>query len=194
MRRTLKRLNLRLRLLRPGPRRVVLGASGYGQAGWLSTDISTLNLLAEKDWQARFAERSLAALLAEHVWEHLSAEEGALAARRCWRYLRPGGHLRIAVPDGLHPDPAYIAAVRPGGTGPGANDHKLLYTYRSLGELLTSAGFVVRLLEYFDEQGQFHATSWNPADGLVRRSLRFDPRNSGGQPVYTSLIVDALRG
>lgn len=39
------------------------------------------------------------AFVAEHVWEHLSLSDAHVAARNCQRYLRPGGRLRIAVPD-----------------------------------------------------------------------------------------------
>lgn len=193
IRRSLKRALLALRLARARELRIVLGAGRHGQPGWIATDISTLNLLHEPDWRGRIAEGGVAAFLAEHVWEHLEPAEGLEAARRCFRYLRPGGHLRIAVPDGLHPAASYIEAVRPGGTGVGADDHRVLYTYRTLGAMLEQAGFAVRPLEYFDEAGQFHEESWSPSDGLVRRSRRFDPRNAGGQLVYTSLIMDGLR-
>ena len=54
----------------------------------------------------------------------------------CYEFLRPGGRLRIAVPDGFHPEPGYIEYVRPGGTGIGADDHKVLYNYQSLRKLL----------------------------------------------------------
>jgi predicted SAM-dependent methyltransferase len=193
LKRPIKRLILRWRLLRQRDRRIIVGAGGYGQAGWISTDITSLNLLREGDWRALLAEGSLAAILAEHVWEHLDPADALEAARRCRRYLRPGGHLRIAVPDGLSPDPAYLAQVRPGGSGPGADDHRALYTYRTLGDLLAQAGLAPRPLEYFDEAGTFHASDWDPADGIVRRSRRFDRRNSDGRLVYTSLIVDAIR-
>jgi len=46
--------------------------------------------------------------------------------------------LRVAVPDGFHPNPGYIERVKPGGTGPGAGDHKILYTYRTLSAILSS--------------------------------------------------------
>jgi YD repeat-containing protein len=193
LKRLIKRLILRWRLLRRRDPRLVLGAGSYGQAGWISTDINSLNLLHERDWRAILAEGSVAAMLAEHVWEHLEPADGMATARRCCRYLRPGGHLRVAVPDGLNPDPAYHQAVRPGGSGPGADDHRVLYTYRTLGALLEQAGLSVRPLEYFDEAGAFHAVDWDPADGMVRRSRRFDRRNAGGRLVYTSLIVDAIR-
>lgn len=39
------------------------------------------------------------AFLAEHVWEHLSLDDAHRATRNCERHLRPGGHLRLAVPD-----------------------------------------------------------------------------------------------
>ncbi|NNJ11427.1 methyltransferase domain-containing protein [Chloroflexales bacterium ZM16-3] len=193
LRRQIKRTILSWRLAHADELRIVVGASGHAPPGWVATDITSLDLLREADWRSRFAEGSVAAILAEHVWEHLGPADGLEAARRCRRYLRPGGHLRIAVPDGLHPDPTYREAVRPGGTGPGADDHKILYTYCSLGGLLEQAGFTLRLLEYFNESGQFHAADWEPDDGMVRRSHRFDPRNAGGQHAYTSLIIDAIR-
>lgn len=192
-RRLVKRALLRARLALPGPRRLVVGTSGSAPAGWIATDISSLNLLDEADWRRRFREGSLDAILAEHVWEHLTIDEGRAAAARCRRYLRPGGTLRLAVPDGLHPDPAYIEAVRPGGSGSGAAGHRLLYTYRTLTALIADAGLEPRPLEYFDEAGAFHAAPWRWEDGPVRRSARFDPRNAGGRLAYTSLIVDAVR-
>jgi predicted SAM-dependent methyltransferase len=173
--------------------RLVVGAGGTAFEGWIPTDIDSLNLLNQRDWNRYFEPNSVTAILAEHVWEHLTAEDGRVAARHCHRYLRPGGHLRIAVPDGLHPDPAYIRAVKPGGTGTGALDHQVLFTHESLGLLLSDVGFTVRLLEYFDRQGCFHEEPWESSGGMVRRSRRFDTRNAGGQLVYTSLIVDAIK-
>jgi len=47
----------------------------------------------------------LDAILAEHVWEHLTKEEALIAALTCYRYIKNGGYLRVAVPDGPHPNP-----------------------------------------------------------------------------------------
>lgn len=190
----LQRVLTRTRLRYTATPRIIVGAGRYGQPGWIATDATSLNLLVEADWRAVVREGSVAAILAEHVWEHLDPADALAAALRCRRYLRPGGYLRIAVPDGLHPDPAYHAAVRPGGSGPGATDHRVLYTHRSLAGLLSAAGLSVRLLEYWDAAGAFHAVPWHSADGHIRRSVRYDERNASGQLRYTSLIVDGAKG
>ncbi len=187
------RLRLRRRLARSSNRRLIIGASSRSWPGWIATDQQELDLLRPRDWESQFPPASLDALLAEHVWEHLSLDQGLAAARLAFRFLQPGGHLRVAVPDGCHPSHDYREWVRPGGTGPGAADHKVLYTSATLAELFARAGFAVRLLEYFDEQGQFHAREWDPEQGMIVRSQRFDPRNAGGELRYTSLILDAIK-
>lgn len=161
--------------------------------GWYATDEECLNVLERADWDRNCRSGSLRAILAEHVWEHLDPAEGLAAARYCHEFLEPGGYLRLAVPDGLHPDPAYLEHVRPGGTGPGAAGHRVLYSYRSLSTLLQQAGFRVEPLEYFDEAGRFHERPWRREAGLVRRSRRYDPRNADGRLRYTSLIIDAWK-
>jgi predicted SAM-dependent methyltransferase len=173
--------------------RVALGAGGIAQPGWICTDIEELNLLRPEDWESLFGSSLIDLLFAEHVWEHLSLDEARLANRNCFDFLKPSGTLRLAVPDGNNPDPSYRQAVRPGGTGPGAQDHKVLYDYKLLQQLLREAGFVTQVLEYWDEAGQFHFIDWSPEQGQVRRSRRFDPRNQNGTLAYTSLIVDAVK-
>lgn len=169
--------------------KIEIGGVG-NQPGWVVTQINTLNLLKEGDWQ-KFSNIKM--LLAEHVWEHLSRTEAQKAAEMCYKHLSLGGHLRVAVPDGYHPDTDYIEYVRPGGSGVGADDHKILYTYKTLAHIFESVGFNVTLLEYWDEDGEFHHIPWDVDDGRIRRSLRFDPRNTDGQPHYTSIILDARK-
>lgn len=182
------------RLLRgSAPLRIVLGASGLFDAGWIPTEIDVLDILNERHWRRSFAENSIDAILAEHVWEHLTLVQGSIAARHCLRFLKPGGYLRVAVPDGFHPDPSYIEWVRVGGSGAGADDHKVLYNCDTFRALFESAGFQVELLEYFDSARAFHSTDWDPAAGKVHRSRRFDERNADGRLNYTSLILDARK-
>lgn len=175
------------------PLRVILGAGVGRQKGWLPTDINHLNILLNEDWQRYFMENSIDALFAEHVWEHLNETDGLTAAKNCFAYLKQGGYLRIAVPDGFHPSSEYLDAVKPMGSGYGSHDHKVLFTYISLSRLFKSAGFDVEPLEYFDESGEFHHKKWDPNAGLVRRSMRFDERNRDSHLIYTSIILDAWK-
>jgi predicted SAM-dependent methyltransferase len=58
---------------------------------------------------------------------------------------------------------------------------------------MTEAGFRVERLEYYDAAGHFHQTAWDPADGMVHRSLEYDERNVDGIIGYTSLILDGFK-
>jgi predicted SAM-dependent methyltransferase len=160
---------------------------------WYSTDIDTLNITKESDWKRLLFYLRLDKIMAEHVWEHLTEDQTKLANRNCYKFLKKDGVLRIAVPDGYHPDRKYIEYVMPGGSGAGADDHKILYNYKTLKEILEIVGFRVNLLEYWDELGQFHFTNWSNDGGKIERSRRYDPRNSDGKLNYTSLIVDAVK-
>jgi len=176
--------------------RVIIGAGEQRWEGWIATHREQIDLLDSQTWAAWFGERRADALLCEHVFEHLTETEGRLAAKTCFDYLKPGGFLRIAVPDANFPDAVYQNQVKPGGPGPAdhpAADHKLVYDHRRLTDVLTSAGFVVDLLEYCDEAGRFHYRQWDPATGPVYRSLMLDHRNRDGRLGFVSLIVDAKK-
>src|SRR5919198_5469402 len=118
-----------------GPIRIVVGAGHYERPGWLLTQRKQLDLLQRQDWEAGFSQRPVAAILAEHVWEHLTLEEGKTAAKICYDFLEPGGYIRCAVPDAYFPGEEYQNTVRPGGPVPSdhpAASHKLVYHYRML--------------------------------------------------------------
>jgi predicted SAM-dependent methyltransferase len=176
--------------LRESPKRkIVVGSAGLQSPGWIATDIQFLNLLKVADWDRFFRADSLDTILAEHVWEHLTCDEGLQAARTCFRFLKTGGYIRVAVPDGLHPDPSYIDYVQVGGP----DDHKMVYTYKTLRDIFEKSGYRVQLYEYFDEAHKFHFQAWNPEDGMISRSKRFDERNKDGVLNYTSVILDAFK-
>ncbi|MCL5998146.1 MAG: methyltransferase domain-containing protein [Chloroflexi bacterium] len=182
------------------PIRIVIGAWGVSDAGWVPTDAEYLNLTNPAHWVRYFRADSIDAILAEHVWEHLTEDEALAAAKHCYHYLKPGGYVRVAVPDGYNPNPKYIEAVKVGGIGPGAHDHKVLYNYKTLCRLFDTAGFTVDLLEYYDEQGVFHHEPWSVQQGTIHRSQGFgaDKRHkvdgitySEGDIIYRSIIIDA---
>jgi predicted SAM-dependent methyltransferase len=178
-----------------GPKRLVIGSSGWFDFGWIPTEQAFLDLTKPAQWERSFAPNSLDAMLAEHVWEHLMPDDALTAAKTCFTYLKPGGYLRIAVPDGHHPSPTYREWVRVGGAWSGqlTNDHKVLYTYDTLAALFQAAGFRVELYEYFDEAGVFHYRDWDPQQGKIRRSKRFDKLNRDGSLTYTSIVLDAFK-
>jgi len=178
------------------PLRVIIGAGEQRWDGWIPTHREQLDLCDPATWAAWFGERRADALLCEHVFEHLTEDEGRAAARLCFDYLKPGGFLRLAVPDANFPDADYQNMVKPGGPGPAdhpAADHKLVYDYRRLADVLESAGFEVDLLEYCDDAGRFHYRQWDQATGPIYRSLMLDHRNRAGKLGFVSLIVDAVK-
>lgn len=78
--------------------KIVVGAGEINNnPGWLHTNEDELNLLKREDWIKRFDSNSLEVILAEHVWEHLSYEEGVEAAKVCYEFLKNGGYIRCAV-------------------------------------------------------------------------------------------------
>ena len=191
LRTTLEKLYLQLMLKRSS--RIVLGGVPRELSGWGVTNRDMVDVADREDFARYWRPGTRAVFFAEHVWEHLEEWEAISANANCFEFLKPGGRLRLAVPDGLHPDPVYLEHVKPGGAGAGAEDHKVLYTYRSLAAGLSSVGFEVQLLEYWDESGRFHFSEWPDHAGRVNRSSRYDRRNMITPLSYTSLIVDAVK-
>lgn len=185
---------MQLNWIKGKPLKIVVGAAGVSQPSWIATEMNSLDLTRQEDFNFLFGgvER-IDAILAEHVWEHLDEHDGRRGLRNCFNYLKPGAYLRLAVPDGFHPDPAYIDYVRPGGSGVGADDHKVLYTVESLTVAARDCGFECFSLEHWDALGNFHERPWDTESGFVQRSKRFDERNSDGELKYTSLIIDAVK-
>ena len=118
------------------PLKIIIGAGATRYDGWIATDIPAFDILNREHWTLLFPEHSIDRMLAEHVFEHLTPEQLAAVLREARRYLNSGGRIRFAVPDGNHPDPNYIDRVRPGGSGIGASDHKVLYDCDSISNLL----------------------------------------------------------
>lgn len=172
--------------------RLVVGGAGTKFNGWIDSDIDILDIASLKNWQSLFKVGEISNIVAEHVWEHLTEEESKKALNNCFKFLKTGGRLRIAVPDGYFPDKNYIDYVKPGGYGAGSDDHKRLYTYITLSTELAEAGFKIQLVEYFDENGHFFKNKWSKEEGFIHRSFEFDKRNKT-ELKYTSLIIDGMK-
>ncbi|MDR2932207.1 MAG: methyltransferase domain-containing protein [Oscillospiraceae bacterium] len=176
--------------------KLVIGAGNTTYNGWVSTQADQLNLLIPDDFEHCLNGNPADAMLAEHVWEHMSLEDGTAAAKNCFEYLKPGGYLRCAVPDAFFRNEWYQNMVQVGGPGPvdhPAYTHKVLYNYRTFRQIFIDVGFEVELLEYCDDQGRFHYIYWNNLDGHISRSFRYDTRNTPHSLSMVSIIVDAKK-
>lgn len=178
-------------------KRIIIGAGNTSYDGWIATQEKELNLLKVEDYYKLFErEESVDAFLAEHVFEHLTFDEGIEAGKNLYKFLKPNGYIRLAVPDINFKNEWYYNTCKPGGPGPvehPAYSHKVFYDYKSLVKVFKTAGFSVELLEYCDEDGRFHFKYWNPEHGMIGRSLRFDARNNYGKLGMVSIIIDAYK-
>ena len=155
-----------------------------------------MNLLDRSDFERLFSAEKPTAFLAEHVWEHMTFEEGCMAAKNCFDFLADGGYIRVAVPDRNFRNDWYQNMVQVGGNGDPnhpAFTHKIVYDHQTLSQVFIQAGFHVELLEWCDREGDFHYHYWNPEDGKIGRSLRFDTRNCDGRLGMVSIILDAKK-
>lgn len=176
--------------------KVIIGAGRTVQDGWVSTQESELDLLNRADFVRLLGTEKAEAFLAEHVWEHMTFDEGCQAAKNCYDHLRDGGYIRVAVPDKNFQNEWYQNMVKVGGNGDPnhpAFTHKIVYDHQLLAAVFEQAGFEVELLEWCDSSGQFHYKYWNEADGKIGRSLRFDTRNAEGKLGMVSIILDARK-
>ncbi len=177
------------------PLRLHLGCADRTPAGWVNVDYALgarlANLpgigracralgLLRLDWPAGivvhdlrrpfpWADDSAEAVYSSHTLEHLTGDEGRRFARECHRVLRPGGVLRIVVPDLRVCVKTYLDGKVPAGeflerlgidpVMPGDGwlrgflapwvrfPHRCMYDGDSLPALLREAGFEVELAD-----------------------------------------------
>ena len=135
--------------------------------------------------------------LAEHVFEHLTHDECRIALAHIGGHMKKGGRIRIAVPDGYHPDSDYLRHVGIDGIGDDAADHKQLLDVDTLGALLIEAGFRPRHIEGYDSLGRLVGKTYSVEDGFIHRSRANAAPNSASRWGFvdadTSLIVDGVK-
>lgn len=175
--------------------RIIVGAGPVTQLGFIALQESDLDITKPEQWAQLFEPNSIDAIVAEHVFEHLTLNEGYQAMRNCYQYLKSGGTLRIAVPDGFHPDDKYIAWVMP-GTGYNGDDHKVLFDYQILASMMRQAGFFLDYKEFWNERGEFYSEPMGVERGEMRRTsqdlwAKFLSVRVGA--IYTSLVIDGIK-
>jgi len=178
--------------------KLILGAALTSQEGWLSTNEEWLNVADPKHWQRLFHNKnSVNNMVAEHVFEHLEIEEMRRSINLIYIYLRKNGTLRIAVPDGNHPDPKYRLNTGIRGIGADAADHKQFIKFEFIKNLLEEIGFKSTLREGYLKDGTLIRTKIDSELGFIKRSRsnNFLNKKDGWDFIdsNTSLIIDAIK-
>ena len=142
-------------------------------------------------------KESLEKALAEHVFEHLTKEEMACSIKLIHNHLTKNGTLRIAVPDGNHPDKNYRKHTGINGIGADASDHKQFITYEFLKSELENAGFKCILREGYTNDGNLVTKSFSDNLGFIIRSrqnkILNDQKGWDFVDSNSSLIIDAFK-
>lgn len=83
-------------------RKLQIGCGSNILDGWLNTDIApdskNVVFLDARRWLP-FDDCIFDYVFSEHLIEHLQYKDGVSLLRECYRILKPGGNLRIAMPD-----------------------------------------------------------------------------------------------
>jgi len=118
--------------------RLHLGSGGEHKRGWVNIDL--LGDPVEIAWNLAnplpFESRSAAAVFHEHLLEHLPLPAGDLLMQECYRVLRPGGILRVGVPDAgrliraYAGDQQYLEELHPDRPTPMLAVQELFYWHR----------------------------------------------------------------
>lgn len=88
-----------------GPIKLNIGCGTDYKESWVNIDNNSDNNIEKLDlnWDLRnplpFSDNSVDFIFNEHFFEHLDVEEGQRAMKDLMRVLRPGGVMRIAMPD-----------------------------------------------------------------------------------------------
>jgi SAM-dependent methyltransferase len=154
-------------------------------------------------WILPFRDASFDFAFAEHFFEHLFLDDALRLFRECYRTLRPGGVLRVLVPDA---DLRTYEAPEPAGFGAAEgrrrsalewthpNKHKSRWSIRSLPCILELAGFRPVPLTWCSPEGELHQR--NPADVAGEYGACRDPEMVRRTDYFSrplSLVVDAAR-
>lgn len=110
-------------LMTTRPFRLHLGCGGVHKDGWVNVDFvgDPIDLAWNLSKPLPFPDASVDAIFHEHLLEHLPLRDGLRFTRECFRVLRPGGVIRVGVPDAgrllrsyLDPADGYLDQLHPG--------------------------------------------------------------------------------
>jgi predicted SAM-dependent methyltransferase len=136
-----------------------LGAGEHHLDGWTNIDLYVPRRNLELFWDLRrgipFPDNSAVAIFAEHLFEHIPLGATLIMLRECRRVLKPGGILRIGVPDleryvhaYMGTDPLFEECLPNRPTRAAALNevfyfyrHRFIYDFETLDRLCKEAGY-----------------------------------------------------
>ena len=136
------------------PLSVYIGASPCKRpAGYISFEQRDLDVTVRSDFSRLFCEASVDTFLTEHTFEHITYEGGQAAFENFAQFLKPGGMLRIAVPnDGTRAGQQIGEKLVDTNYG-----HVAAYGFEFLKDKLLRAGF--SRVELIEEKVKYNATA-----------------------------------
>jgi predicted SAM-dependent methyltransferase len=146
------------KLMRCTRLRVHLGSGDRPKSGWVNVDL--LGHHVDLAWNLNralpFEDGSVESIFQEHLPEHLTLERGLALLEDCHRMLKPGGVLRVGVPDAAayvrsycDTSEGFLEKVRPGRPTPMLalqeefywHGHQTMYDFETLALVCKAAGF-----------------------------------------------------
>lgn len=154
------------------PQRIYIGSSGIHLPGFTSYPYQELDVTKEQDFARWFCEEGIDVFHSEHTFEHISYENSLTAFKLFYKYLRPTGYVRIAVPGEHHMGKSHKPDKLDIQYG-----HISFWNKTIIGDYLKSAGFQRIELREYQSANSCHISLWNRCEGMVRRSFMHDARN-----------------
>lgn len=187
--RLLKELKLKYKISKSKKIKLVVGAGSAHFNGWISTEEDAFDITKYLTWEKYFRNKKIDNILAEHVFEHLNFGDIRKTFSYMYKYLKNGGVLRFAVPDGYHASNYVRELTKPGGLEPGADNHKVFFNIDIVEKLAKEIGFKLDKIEYFDKNSFFHTKDFNFENGYISRcSKNYQGRFTDDQKEYDKLF------
>lgn len=118
-------------------------------------------------------DNSVARILSEDFFEHITVDEIKRLLAECFRLLKPGGIMRIGVPDYGNPkDYPYLLK----GSDPRFPRHITLTHYQLMKRIIEESPFTRYEFYHYWDNGRFVYKPIDYSLGMVRRTPDNDPR------------------
>lgn len=177
------------------PERLHLGCGGRHLPGWYHIDLVPhphVDLVASIDRLEAIESESVSLIYASHVLEHFGRYQVFDVVSEWYRLLRPGGTLRVAVPDfeaaaqfyDQDGDIRHVLGLIMGGQTAPHDYHYAIFDETNLGEMLEDVGF--REIRRYDWRDTEHA--W--LDDFSQAYLPHMDKQNG---TLVSLNVEAVK-